>query len=149
MDSFIRTDNFIKFMQILKTNILNLSTYNICELCHDVLLEFYSYKPKLGYGDTVVHMWENQTTREIITVGKIRIMCKRILNSLINVQNEYMVEIENYNSCEETEHDSEKTEKIEILKKKIKKIAELCIYIQDGNLYKEYIDCFRKGYMYA
>jgi hypothetical protein len=135
MDSFNMRENFSKFMQILKTNIFDMTTFEICCLFKEVLLENYIYKPNLTYYNQVTHMWEHRLTRETISINQIRKMCKEIRNRLLNIQKDFLQNLDDITLENETNT------------RKIKHIAELCIYIHSGDLYKEFIDCFRKGYL--
>jgi hypothetical protein len=136
MDSFNMRENFGKFMQILKNNITDITTFEICCLFKDVLLENYVYKPNLTHYNQVTHMWEHRLTRETISINQIRKICKEIRYKLLNIQNEFLQNLDDSTLENETNNT-----------RKIKHIAELCIYIHSGDLYKEFIDCFRKGYL--
>jgi hypothetical protein len=62
------------------------------------------------------------------------ILIDDIYNIIYEIQGKYLIESQEY----EPQH--------EILQRKIKKIAEICITLREGLIFKEFIDCYRFGY---
>ena len=58
-------------------------------------------------------------------------------NILSKLQSAYLSELQSYVTT---------SEKFEILIRKIKKIAEICVILHKGIIFREFIDSYRNGY---
>ena len=103
----------------------------------DVCLKNYKYKPRLNICNQVIHEWEHSYKEQTLTVDTIKqILVHEVFNELSERQNKYLSESQ-LNS---------KNGENETLQRKIKKIAEICIMVRKGILFKEFIDNYRLGY---
>jgi len=103
----------------------------------DVCLKNYKYKPRLNICNQVIHEWKHSYKEQTLTVDTIKqILVHEVFNELSERQNKYLSESQ-LNS---------KNGENETLQRKIKKIAEICIMVRKGILFKEFIDNYRLGY---
>ena len=107
-------------------------------LYKDVCLKNYKYKPRLNICNQVIHEWEHSYKEETLTVDTIRqILVHEVFELASETQNQYLSEVQHYDQSDEIH---------EKFQKKIKKISEICIFIKNGILFKEFIDNYRLGY---
>ena len=103
----------------------------------DVCLKNYKYKPRLDICNQLIHEWEHSYKEQTLTVDTIRqILVREVFELASETQNKYL---------SESQLNSENSED-EKIQKKIKKIAEICIFIKNGILFKEFINNYRLGY---
>ena len=104
----------------------------------NVCLKNYKYKPRLDICNQVIHQWEHSYKEETLTVDTIKqILVHEVFELVSEKQNQYLSESQHYEASDEPH---------EKFQRKIKKTAEICIWIQKGCLFKEFIDNYRLGY---
>jgi hypothetical protein len=130
-------ENIQEFMSAIEDNLYSLQEYNLSCIYKDICLKNYKYNPSLDSCNQVVPEWKHSYKEETLTVDIIRqILTHDVFELVSEKQNQYLYESQlNSENCE--------NEKIQ---RKIKKIAEICIKIQKGGLFKEFIDNYRLGY---
>ena len=132
-------ENLEEFMTCLKTRIYELQAFGLCCKYKDICLKNYTYKPRKNDCNQIIHEWEHKFKDKIITVDIIRqILVNDIFEMFSDLQSECLQESQKFEP-NEYEH--------EVLQRKIKKIAEICIIIEKGELFKEFINCYRYGYL--
>ena len=137
-NNIILIQNLNKFISAIKDNLCSIQAFKLSCLYKDICLQNYKYKPRL-ICNQVIHEWEHSSKTHTLTVDIIREMLTHDLWVLFNeIQYEYLSEtqINSENSKNEAEE----------LQRKIKKISEICIFIKNGILFKEFIDNYRLGY---
>ena len=103
----------------------------------DVCLKNYKYKPRLNICNQVIHEWEHSYKEQTLTVDTIKqILVHEVFELASEMQNKYLSESQLNNENGENE----------TIQRKIKKIAEICIMVHKGILFKEFIDNYRLGY---
>ena len=103
----------------------------------DVCLKNYKYKPRLNICNQVIHEWEHSYKEQTLKVDTIKqILVHEVFELASEMQNKYLSESQLNNENGENE----------TIQRKIKKIAEICIMVHKGILFKEFIDNYRLGY---
>ena len=135
-NNIILMENLNKFISAIKDNLSSIQAFKLSCLYKDICLQNYKYKPRL-ICNQVIHEWEHSCKKHTLTVDIIREMLTYDLWVLFcEIQDEYLSESQ-LNS---------KNGENETLQRKIKKIAEICIMVRKGILFKEFIDNYRLGY---
>jgi hypothetical protein len=128
-------ENLDEFINKLEKNLFEINSFYLSCIFKDICLQNYVYRPKSGMCNQIIHEWEHKYSSQIITVDIMRyILIDDIYNIIYEIQGKYLIESREY----EPQH--------EILHRKIKKIAEICITLRKGLIFKEFIDCYRFGY---
>lgn len=133
-------ENIQDFINIVseERNFYHLQPFDLCCKYKDICLKNYTYKPRKYTYDHIIHEWEHNFKDKTINVDMIRqVLVKDIWELFSELQNKYLQESQ-YFEPNEGKHEN--------LQRKIKKIAEICIVIQKGLIFKEFIDCYRNGY---
>jgi hypothetical protein len=131
-------ENIQEFMSAIEDNFYSLQAYNLSCIYKDNCLKNYKYNPRLDPCNQVIHEWKHYNNEEILNIDRIRQILNHDLKELVSEkQNQYLSESQDYEANDENH---------EKFQRKIKKIAEICIWIQKGLLFKEFIDNYRLGY---
>jgi hypothetical protein len=131
-------ENIQEFMSAIEDNLYSLQEYNLSCIYKDICLKNYKYNPSLDSCNQVVPEWKHSYKEETLTVDIIRqILTHDVFELVSEKQNQYLSESQDYEANDENH---------EKFQRKIKKIAEICIWIQKGLLFKEFIDNYRFGY---
>ena len=129
-------ENIQNFIPTLIEKGCSIQAFNLSCLYKDICLQNYKYKPRL-ICNQVIHEWEHSCKKHTLTVDIIREMLTYDLWVLFcEIQDEYLSESQLNNENGENE----------TIQRKIKKIAEICIMVHKGILFKEFIDNYRLGY---
>ena len=127
-------ENIQEFMSAIEDNLYSLEAYKISCIYKDICLINYKYNPRLDSCNQVIPEWKHSNKEEILTIDKIRqILVHNVFELVSEMQNDALTKSQL--NCED-----------EQLQIKIKKTAEICICIQKGVLFKEFIDNYRLGY---
>ena len=130
-------ENIQELVSAIEDNLYSLGEDKLSCLYKDICLKNYKYNPRLDSCNQVIHEWKHSYKEETLTVDIIR----QILNHDVF---ELVSEMQN-DALSKSQLNSENGEN-EKIQRKIKKIAEICIKIQKGGLFKEFIDNYRLGY---
>jgi len=131
-------ENIEELKKIIAKDVLDYRTkFEWCRLVNDICFKNYCYRPQFK-GRQTIHLWEHQYNTNILTVTHVRLIFEIHISKLLsNLQNYYMEESQKY----ETNIDE-----FDVIQRKINKITEKCILINSGEVFKEFVDCYRNGY---
>ena len=132
-------ENIQKFIPTLIEKRCSIQAFNLSCLYKDICLQNYKYNPKLDSSNRVIREWDHYNKEESLNVDRIRQILNHDLKELLSeTQNQYLSESQL--NCETSDNEKIQT--------KIKKIAEIIIWMQtnEGILFKEFIDNYRLGY---
>ena len=127
-------ENIKEFMSAIEDNLYSHQEYKLSCIYKDICLKNYKYNPRLDICNQVIPEWKHSYKEETLTIDKIRqILVHDVFELVSEMQNDALSKSQL--NCED-----------EKLQRKIKKTAEICIRIQKGGLFKEFIDNYRLGY---
>lgn len=130
-------ENVEQFMAIINEDICSLHTFKLLCIFKDMCLKNYKYKPRLGNCNQIIHEWQHFKSYETLTVDTMRkILTHDVFEIMTELQLKYIAKIR-IESKYKTHYG---------LQKKIKKLSDICIMLEKGLLFKEFIDCYRDGY---
>ena len=132
-------ENTTNFINAVKKDICNINSYSLCCLFKDIYLTNYKYCPQLNMCGQIIHLWTYKYTTTTINIDDIRYVfdiC--VKNSLYELQGQYLSDAQNFEDGDENHC---------VLQKNIKKCAEICIMLNSGVVFKEFIDCYKNGYL--
>jgi hypothetical protein len=135
LNNIILMENLNKFICAIKDNLDSIQAFKLSCLYKDICLQNYKYKPRL-ICNQVIHEWEHSCKKHTLTVDIIR---ETLTYDLWVLFNEMQVDLS------ESQLNSKNGEN-ETLQRQIKKMSEICIFIKNGILFKEFIDNYRLGY---
>ena len=131
-------ENIQELISAMDDDNYSIQAFKLSCIYKDVCLKNYKYNPRLDICNQVIHEWEHSYKEETLNVDKIRqILLHDVFELVSEKQNQYLSESQHYEANDEHH---------EKFQRKMKKISELCIWIQKGLLFKEFIDNYRFGY---
>jgi hypothetical protein len=133
-------ENIQQFIYAIEDYQYGIQAFKISYLYKYICLQNYKYKPRLNICNQVIHEWKHSNKEETLTVDRIRqILVDELWEALSERQNEILSESQHY-EANDKHHEK--------FQKKIKNIAEICIWMKktEGILFKEFIDNYRLGY---
>lgn len=137
-------ENIEELKKIIAKDVLDHRTkFEWCCLVKDICFKNYCYRPEFR-GPKISHIWEHQYTTNILTVTQVRPIFEiHIFKLLSDLQNYYLEESQKYEPTNTSEREFNEWQVIE---RKMKKIGENLIMFQSGEVFKEFVDCYRNGY---
>ena len=133
--SMEKTAAFIANLQ--EYDIYNINPFMLCCLCNDIYLKDYKYCPELRYKQ-IIHLWTSKNTNHTLNISDIRfILDTYVVYAIIELQGQYLADAQKYETSDENHA---------CCQIKIKKCAEICIMLNSGVIFKEFVDCFKNGY---
>ena len=135
---YIEMENIQNFIPTLIEKGCSIQAFNLSCLYKDICLQNYKYNPKF-FSCNIIHEWKHYNNEESLNVDRIRQILNHDLKELLmETQNQYLSESQL----------NDETSVNEEIQTKIKKIAEIIIWMQsnEGILFKEFIDNYRLGY---
>ena len=131
-------ENTTKFVTAIFEDICLNNSYHICCLCKDIFLKDYNYNPQLNKCGQIIHLWEHTRFRDVLTICDIRyVLGNYLFSQMQELEYEYLAKSQNY------EPNDDEHEKIQ---RNIKHFAQYAVLFSSGVVYKEFIDCYNKGY---
>ena len=131
-------ENIDEFIRRCTNDLSHISYFLLACNYKDICLKNYKYTPKLNNCNQIIHEWSHNYKDKILNTDIIRdILVKDIYTTFSDLQNEYL---------QKSRHIEPNDEEYEKSSRNIKKLAEICISINNGKLYKEFIDCYKNGY---
>lgn len=116
--------------RIVFREVWNFNLFQMACLFKDRCLINYKYDPRALNDRCVVHKWQHRTLTTYLTTDMVRVFLTNDIGELlIQILNNLIIEVA----------EPEKNPRV-------KKITEMCIKIYEGELYKEFINCYNKGY---
>jgi hypothetical protein len=137
-------ENIEEFTTIIMNNIMDyITAFDVCCLVKDICFKNYCYRPEFR-GPKISHIWEHQYNANILTVTDIKLIFQTSIFNLINdLHNAILKESQKYEPSSTYEWE---VNEWEVIQRKMKKISEILIMFQSGEVFKEFVDCYRKGY---
>lgn len=138
--------NIDKYVNAI-TNDYSIDTWSMSHQYKDICLINYTYTPRLNSANQIIPEWTHRYKEKTLTMDDIRkILTRKVFKRLSQMQADAMVEsVDYYNKYSDS--DDFDSDNIERLQRKIKDIASLCIWINNGNLFRAFIDNYRMGYL--
>ena len=131
-------ENESKFLSVIKEN-LKINNFEFCCIFNDVFLQNYNYTPRYNKINKIIYEWVHNTTQEVISLTDIRIYLTTTLRMrFYRLNDSYLNDLCN------VESDSRE---FKILKDKSNKIFEFSIMLEKGDIYKEFVDCYKNSYL--
>ena len=131
-----KTEAFIAKLQEYNINYIN--PFILCCLCNDIYLKDYNYCPQLRCGQ-MMYLWTSKNTNHTLNISDIRfIFDTYVVYAIIELQAQYLTDVQKYETSDE---------KYERCQRIIKKCSEFCIMLFSGVVYKEFINCYKNGYL--
>lgn len=129
-----------ELIQILKNKMFDLNKFKLCCIFNDYMLKDYTYKSRNdNHNNQIIHEWFHKTTNELISLKDIRIMATDVLSSIfLEIQTEYMSDLQLYENINNAVSENKM--------RAIMKISEICVMINQGDVFKELVDFYRKSY---
>jgi hypothetical protein len=126
------------FKNILKEELFNLNKFKLCCIVNDYVLRDYKYNLRNDNDSQIIHVWVHKITNELILLKDIRIMTTEILSNIFReIQTEYMSDLQCY-----VHNDVISENKM----RAVKRISEICVMINQGDIFKEFVDLYKKLY---
>lgn len=130
-------ENVSELILFIESNLLTCDT-NIVYKIKDICFKNYNYKPRMSEVNTIIYEWQHKLNNNIITIDQVRLFLTETLYDIVSkLQSAYLSESQSYIPT---------SEKYEILHRKMLKIAEICITLHKGIIFREFIDSYRNGY---
>lgn len=131
-------ENVEELVQYIEDNLLGFNR-NIIYKIKDICFRDYNYNPRLNDINMIIHEWHHKTNNTILTLDVVRHFLTEELREIMSaLQSKYLVESQHFEPSDDNH---------ETFQRKIKKIAEICITLDKGILFKELIDNYRNGYI--
>jgi hypothetical protein len=131
-------ENVTELIKYIDDNLFNFDS-NIIFKFKDICLKNYKYKPRFNEVNIIIHEWQNSLDDGILTLDIVRkFLTEDLLELISEIQSKYLQEAQQF-EVSSSEH--------EILQRKIKKIAEICIKFRKSDIYTNFIDYYRNGYL--
>ena len=131
-------ENIQELVSAIEDNLYSLGQDKLSCLYKDICLKNYKYNPRLDPCNQVIPEWEHSNKEETLTVDRIRqILLHELWEALSEKQNQYLLENQQYEANDLH---------FETIQRKIKNIAKISVDIQNGVLFKEFMDNYRLGY---
>jgi len=138
-------ENIDKFVDAIVEDNYFIDSWYMCCKFKDGLIN-YKYKPRLNSANQVIHEWTHRYKEKTLTVDDMRnILISEVRKRLIEMQNEAFSEAHKYDcDCGSDDFDSDNTK--DRLQRNVRDIARLCVWVDDGKLFRAFIDNYRLGY---
>ena len=131
-------ENIQELISAMDDDNYSIQAFKLSCIYKDVCLKNYKYNPRLDPCNQVIPEWEHSNKEENLTVDRIRqILLHELWEALSEKQNQYLLENQQYEANDLH---------FETIQRKIKNIAKISVYIQNGVLFKEFMDNYRLGY---
>jgi hypothetical protein len=130
-------ENIDKFVDAIVEDNYSINSWYMCCKFKDGLIN-YKYKPRLNSANQVIHEWEHSYKEKTLTVDHMR-------KILIDEVFERLAEMQIATLAEQNKCDSTSDEHVQI-QQKIKAISGLCVWVNNGKLFRAFIDNYRLGY---
>jgi len=128
------------FKNILKEELFNLNKFKLCCIVNDYVLRDYKYNLRNDNDSQIIHEWVHKITNELILLKDIRIMTTEILSNIFReIQTEYMSDLQYI-------HKNINDVISENKMRAVKRISEICVMINQGDIFKEFVDLYKKSY---
>lgn len=132
-------ENIDEFVTVVEKDIWGITSFSLSCLFNDVCLRNYIFKIQHNSSGQIMYSWENKYNEKKLDVTDIRtVLTIYIFDIISEIQNKYICESQHY---EQSEY------KNEVNQRKIKKSAEIMLMIKKGIIFKEFIDCYKNGYL--
>jgi hypothetical protein len=135
---------FIAKLQEYDFNHIN--SFRLCCLCNDIYLKDYNYNPQLNKCGqiihlwTLIHLWTHKDNKLILKIDDIRFIIETyIVYAITELQGMLLTDalLIDAKKCE-SHHKN--------LQRKIQMCSEICIMLNSGVVFKEFIDCYKNSY---
>ena len=127
------------FKNILKEELFNLIKFKLCCIVNDYVLRDYKYNLRNDNDSQIIHVWVHKITNELILLKDIRIMTTEILSSIFSeIQTEYMSDLQFYENINDVISENKM--------RAVKRISEICVMIDQGDIFKEFVDLYKNAY---
>lgn len=131
-------ENVTELMKYIEDNLFNHDS-NIIFKFKDICLKNYDYKPRFNEVDIIIHEWHHKIDNSILTLDTVRkFLTEDLLELISDLQGKYLQEAQQFEPS---------SSKHEIFQRKIKKISEICIKYIKSDIYINFIDYYRNGYL--
>jgi hypothetical protein len=128
------------FKNILKEELFNLNKFKLCCIVNDYVLRDYKYNLRNDNDSQIIHEWVHKITNELILLKDIRIITTEILSNIFSeIQTEYMSDLQYI-------HKNINDVISENKMRAVKRISEICVMINQGDIFKEFVDLYKKSY---
>ena len=136
-----KTERAREFYKALEED-MYITSFQILMMFKNTFLKGTIYQPFLGHHglQTVppIHRWTKAYGHEMYYADDVmEVLTSGLKTYFNNIQSQCFLEVQEYSSGDQ-QH--------ELIQKKIKKISELCILADRGELYKSLIDNYKLGY---
>lgn len=127
------------FKNILKNELFNLNKFKLCCIINDYVLRDYKYNLRNDNDNQIIHEWVHKITNKLILLKDIRIMTTEILSSIFSeIQTEYMSDLQFYENINDVISENKM--------RAVKRISEICVMIDQGDIFKELVDLYKNAY---
>jgi hypothetical protein len=127
------------FKNILKNELFNLNKFKLCCIINDYVLRDYKYNLRNDNDNQIIHEWVHKITNKLILLKDIRIMTTEILSSIFSeIQTEYMSDLQFYENINDVISENKM--------RAVKRISEICVMIDQGDIFKEFVDLYKNAY---
>ena len=124
---------------ILKNELFNLNKFKLCCIINDYVLRDYKYNLRNDNDNQIIHEWVHKITNKLILLKDIRIMTTEILSSIFSeIQTEYMSDLQFYENINDVISENKM--------RAVKRISEICVMIDQGDIFKELVDLYKNAY---
>ena len=131
--SMEKTAAFIAKLQEYEFNYIN--SFRLCCLCNDIYLKDYNYNPQLNTCGQIIHLWTHKDNKLILKIDDIRFIIETyVVYAITELQGQILAE-----PVKDESH-------YKNFQKKIQKCSEICIMLNSGVVFKEFIDCYKNSY---
>ena len=135
-----KTERAREFYKALEED-MYITSFQILMMFKNTFLKGTIYQPFLGHHglQTVppIHRWTKTTNENYYADDVMEVLTSGLKTYFNNIQSQCFLEVQEYSSGDK-QHES--------VQRKIKKISELCIIADRGELYKSLIDNYKLGY---
>jgi hypothetical protein len=131
-------ENIQELISAMDDDNYSIQAFKLSCIYKDVCLKNYKYNPRLDICNQVISEWEHSNKEETLTIDRIRqILLHELWEALSEKQNQYLLEHQHYEANDLH---------FETIQRKIKNISKISFDIQNGVLFKEFMDNYRLGY---
>jgi hypothetical protein len=128
-----------ELIQILKDEMFTLNKFKLCCIFNDYMLKDYKYKARTDNDNQIIQEWFHKTTNKLISLKDIRIMSTEVFASIFSaMQTQYMYEMQSYENINNVVSEN--------AMRAAKRISEICVMINQGDIFKELIDLYKNSY---
>ena len=138
-NELIQMDTGNELIQILKDEMFTLNKFKLCCIFNDYMLKDYKYKARTDNDNQIIQEWFHKTTNKLISLKDIRIMSTEVFSSIFSaMQTQYMYEMQPYENVNNVVSEN--------AMRAVKRISEICVMINQGDIFKELIDLYKNSY---